>query len=133
MYYPTGNPGAGTEERQGQERMISVLGQGNSPESPTCLGLSRPLSPDGLRGLSPAGGSWGSWTWSSEFHCQVFCSLAKAKSWAGSGLGSGPCILGFWTRSLLLPSSLPTQGICSEGESRPPGGRLESQQLLSKD
>ena len=31
------------------------------------------------------------------------------------------------------PCSPPAQGICSEGEVRPPGGMLESQQLLSKN
>lgn len=75
-------------------------------QSPTLWLCPAHLPPDGQRGLSPTGRSWGAWSWSSEFHCRVFCSLAKARIWAGSGLASDPCISGLWARC--PPALFPT-------------------------
>ena len=103
-----------------------MLSQGNGPESPRLQLCPVPLPPREGRGASgPQVGCREPGPWSSKFHSWVCCSRAKARSQAGSGPGSAPCVQ---DRGQEVSSP-----ICPEGEVRPPGGMLEPQQLLSKN
>lgn len=110
-----------------------MLSQGNGPESPRLRLCPVPLPPREGRGASGLQvGCTEPGPWSSKFHSWVCCSPAKARNQAGSGPGSAPCVQD-QGQEVSPPCSPPAQGICPEGEVRPPGGMLEPQQLLSKN
>ena len=110
-----------------------MLGQGNGqshpcfgsalspcpPEDQGASGLQAGCGEPGLGHLIPNPGSAAHWP-----RLGVRPVLVRALSLVSQDLGqefSSP------------PCSPPAQGICSEGEVRPPEGMLESQQLISKN